>query len=42
MLEDSTEVLDADNDVELVLHLNIVEFLNINGDIGVEGLLEDG
>jgi len=41
VLEDSTEILDADDNVELVLDLNIIEFVNINCDVSVEGLLED-
>lgn len=42
MLEDGAKVLDADNDVEFVLDLDIVELVHLDRDVGVKGLFEDG
>lgn len=41
MLEDGAEVLDADDDVELVLDLNLVKLLHLDGDVGVQRLLQN-
>jgi hypothetical protein len=41
MLDDGTEVPDIHDDVEVVLNLEVVEFVNIDGDGCVERLLED-
>ena len=42
MLEDGTEILDADDDVEFVLDFNIVKLFHLHRDIGVQRLLQNG
>lgn len=41
VLEDRTEILDTNNDVKLVLHLNVVKLGHFHRNVGVKRLLED-
>jgi hypothetical protein len=40
MLENGAEVLDADNDVKLILNFNIIKLVHLDRNISVEGLFE--
>lgn len=42
MLENGAKVLDADDDMQLVLDFNIVKFIHLDRNVRVKGLLEDG
>jgi hypothetical protein len=41
MLEDGAEVLDADDDVKLVLDFNVIKLVHLDRNISVEGLFEN-
>jgi hypothetical protein len=42
MLQDVSEVLDVDDDVVLLRQLDIVEFIYLDCDGSMQGLLQDG